>query len=280
MWVRNTFGLGLAAAAAVTAGAADAAPGVEIANAVARVTVIPEARADVAVSVVKANPHLPLKISRQGDKVIVDGGLGWRSPNCHTLGGRPGAFVWGVGAVGFNDMPQVVVRVPRQATVAAGGAVFGTIGGADGVDLANSGCGDWTVADQAGPLRVRVSGSGDVYAGSAGSADVEVSGSGDVRVKVLRNGLTAGVVGSGNVEAASVNGPLRVRVAGSGDVEVHGGAVSDMDVSVSGSGDVRFGGVAGALEARVAGSGDISVARVTGPVSKHVAGSGDVSIGH
>ena len=277
--MRGAIGLGLVASASIVAGAARADPSVEIRHAVARVTIVPEARSDVAVFVTRANPRLPLRITREGDKVVVDGGLGWRNINCHNLFGRPAAFVWGIGNIGYDDMPQVVVRTPLRTTAAAGGAVFGAVGPGAGLDLANSGCGDWKVADQNGPLRLSLAGSGDVRAGTVAAAEVHISGSSDVYVRAARGGLTAAVSGSGDVDSATVNGPLRVRVRGSGDVKIHDGAVTDMNVSVAGSGDVRFGGVAQSLEANIAGSGDVSAARVTGLVSKHVAGSGDVSVG-
>jgi hypothetical protein len=243
------------------AGAASAAPGVEIEHAAARVTVIPEARSDISVTVVHANPRLPLKVTRVGDRVIIDGGLGWRSPNCHQLLGHPSVSIWLMGDFGWDSLPQVVIRTPRGVHVASGGAVFGVINAGDSIDLASSGCGDWSVADQSGPLRVHLSGSGDVHAGSAASADLALSGSSNFTMKSARGGLSA------------------AQIAGSGDIAVHDGTVGDMDVAVSGSGNVHFGGVARSLEARVSGSGDVSVARVTGPVAKHVTGSGDISIG-
>ena len=271
------FGVG--AVALLAAGVVQAAPSVEIRHAVARVTIVPEARSDVAVFVTRVNSRLPLRITRVGDSVVVDGGLGWRNINCHSLFGRPAAFVWGIGNIGYDDMPQVVVRMPLQAKVGAGGAVFGAVGPGAGADVSNSGCGDWKVADQNGPLRLSMSGSGDVRAGTVATADVHISGSADVYVRAARGGLTAAVAGSGDVNAGTVNGPLRVRVGGSGDVRVHDGAVTEMNVSVAGSGDVHFGGVAQSLVANIAGSGDVSAAKVTGSVTKHVAGSGDVSVG-
>ena len=271
--------MGLVVTASLATGAVQAEPSVEIRQAVARVTIVPEARSDVAVFVTRANPRLPLRITREGDKVVVDGGLGWRNINCHNVFGRPAAVVWGKGNFGYDDMPQVVVRMPLRATAAAGGAVFGAVGPGAGLDLANSGCGDWKVADQNGPLRVSMSGSGDVRAGTVAATDLHISGSSDVYVRAARAGLTAAVSGSGDVNAVTVNGPLHVRVGGSGDVKIHDGAVTDMNVSVAGSGDVHFGGVAQSLVANVAGSGDVSAGRVTGPVTKHVAGSGDVSVG-
>jgi hypothetical protein len=264
----------------LAAGPAAAAPSLLVRNTIARVTVVPEARGDVAASVVRANPKLPLTIRREGEVVVVDGGLVFRDLNCDRRGGGPGARAFGVGRVALADMPHVLVRMPRTMAIKAGGAVFGDVGPGGGLDLANSGCGDWTVADQAGPLRLAVSGSGDVRAGASGATDVRIVGSGDVALKSARGGLTASIAGSGDVIAEEVRGPLHARVAGSGDLRVHGGEASEMEAAIAGSGDIRFEGLAHSLNVRVAGSGDVTVARVQGPIVKHVAGSGEVLVGH
>lgn len=277
--MRETLAMGIIAAAAIGAGSATAAPAVEVRQAVARVTVLPEARSDVIVEVIRANRRLPLRISRDGDRVIVDGGLGMRLRGCGTVRGRPRAMVWGIGQVDLADMPQIVVHTPTDVHVSASGAVFGTVGRAANVELNNSGCGDWTVADVAGALRVGMAGSGDARTGAAGSADLRVSGSGDISLRRVENGLNAATSGSGDIQVGLVNGPLRARIAGSGNLRARGGLVTDMNVSVAGSGDVSFDGVARTLSAKVAGSGDVTVSRVTGAVSKLVAGSGDVRVG-
>ena len=277
--MRAILALAAMAGAALAAGQVAAAPSVEIRRAVARVTIIPENRPDVAITVIRTNPRLPLRISRIGADLVVDGGVGMGLRGCGSLLGRPRVSVWGVGDVGYEDMPQLVIHTPMEVRANASGAVFGIVGRAASVDLGNSGCGDWTVADVSGPLRVRISGSGDTHAGAAASGDLRISGSGDISARRVENGLNAATSGSGDIQAGQVNGPLRVRVAGSGDVRARGGQVTAMDVSVAGSGDVSFGGVAQSLTASVAGSGDVTVARVTGPVVKHVAGSGDVRAG-
>jgi hypothetical protein len=272
--------LATAACVAVLAtGGAAAAAEVYIHDAAMRVTVIPEPRADVSVEVVRSNPHFRIAVTRIGGDVSVDGGLGMRPRHCGGFFGRPGVVVWGIGRVPYEALPQVVIRTPMDVKVRARDAVYGVIGRAASAELDNAGCGDWKLANIAGPARLRVAGSGDVRAASAGSADVRISGSSDVTFNDIRGGLSSAVSGSGNLRAASINGPLRVRVAGSGDVIAHGGQVTDMDVQIAGSGDVRFGGVAQSLQASVAGSGDVSVGRVTGSVSRHIAGSGSVTVG-
>jgi hypothetical protein len=264
---------------AAAAGSAAAAPSIEIRHAAARVTIVPEARSDVQVTVVRANGRLPMQINHFGDATIVDGPLGHRSPNCNEVLGQRSVFIWGIGRVAYADLPQIVVRTPLDAHVVADGAVYGVVGRGHSLDLSNGGCGDWTVADQDGALHIHTSGSGDVHAGSAGAADIRTSGSSDISLKGVREGLTASITGSGDVVAAWVNGPLHAHIAGSGDVSVKAGQVSDMDASIAGSGDVKFGGVARSLTAHIAGSGDVDVARVNGPVSRQIAGSGDVNVG-
>jgi hypothetical protein len=261
------------------AGAAAAAPMLEIRQAVARVTIIPEDRTDIVAVVARPNAKFPLSVARAGDQTVVTGNLGGRSANCNGWFGRHEVTVPGLGTVGYDDMPQVVVHTPRQVIVKAGGAVFGVIDRGAGVTLANAGCGDWVVASQSGPLRVSLAGSGDLRAGDAAATDIALSGSSDVVMRGAHGGLNVRVSGSGDVSAEAVEGPLHASITGSGDVKVRGGAVSEMKVVVAGSGDIRFGGVAQSLDATVAGSGDVSAARVTGLVVKHIAGSGDVTVG-
>jgi hypothetical protein len=284
--------LGICAVALAVPAAASAQPpmGLRIEHAAARVVVIPEPRGDVVVSVQQGGAGLPaLQVRRDGGVVVVEGGLGgrsggfwhwgWSGLNCRGSGARAAVGIPGHGWVPVANLPVITARVPLDARVGAGEAVWGEIGPARSLDLANAGCGDWTVADVRGGLSVSVAGSGDVRAGSAGATRVAVSGSGDVYMVAANGGLDAHVSGSGDVHARAVNGPVGAKIAGSGDVTIDGGQAPNVGVSIAGSGDFRFRGVAGALSAAVVGSGDVDVARVTGPISKHVVGSGDVNVG-
>ena len=272
------LGLATSAAALAAFGAATAAD-LDIRHAAVRVTVTPEARSDVMLSVFKPSPRLHVRVYREGDTLVVDGGLGLRGPNCTTRSGRKGVYVWGPGFTPYDELPQIMIRAPMNVKVRASGAVYGTVGRSDSTELSNAGCGDWTLANTTGPATVRSAGSGDVHAGSAGSADVRISGSSDINFGEIHNGLNSATSGSGDLRAAAVSGPMHVRISGSGDVIARSGQVTDLTVSVAGSGDVRFQGVAQSLDASVAGSGDVLVGRVTGNVTKHVAGSGTVSVG-
>jgi hypothetical protein len=267
-----------AGAACAVAGAANA-QSVEVKDAVARVTVIPETRSDIKVEFLSTNPRLPLQIRSFGGRTIVDGDLGRRIRNCRGSGQNISIEVRGVGEIGWRDIPQVVIRTPREAKVEAGGAVFGSVGRSAGLELGNAGCGDWTVANVEGRLRLSQAGSGNTHAGSAGEAKIRVAGSGDVTTAEVRGPVEIEVEGSGDVSVGAISGALQVRVAGSGDVKVAGGHASSMNVSIAGSGDVDFGGTADALKARIAGSGDVHAHEVRGPISKMVMGSGGVSVG-
>lgn len=275
--MRPPIALLAGAMVSLAASAAHAAVGLEIKDAVAQVTIIPEDRSDVRVEVLAGHSRLPLKIREGRTRVVVDGGL--RPGRIRSCDGAGGARVAGVGDVALKDMPRLVVRAPRDVDVAAGGAVFGVIGRARSVTLGAAGCGDWTVANVQQRLAVNLAGSGDARTGSAATAKLRVAGSGDIAAGDVRGRLEADVAGAGNVRVRSVQGPLDVRMAGSGDVVVGGGRASAMTVSMAGSGNVVFGGVADSLNARIAGSGDVRVRQVRGPVKRSVMGSGSVQIG-
>lgn len=254
---------------------------VQIEDAVARVVVIPEDRADVKVEFLTANPRLPLRVVQQRGRTVIKGDLSGNDiRECRVHNGVATVKVRRLGEVGWNDMPQVIVRTPRKVGVGAGGAVFGSVGRSDSVNLGNAGCGDWTVANTDGALEVSIAGSGDVRTGTARSAAVKVAGSGDVATGQVRGPLNVSIAGSGDVTVASVSGEVEVKIAGSGDVAIGGGRASAMRVSTAGSGDVSFEGEAGSLRASLLGSGDVRVVRVSGPVDKSILGSGEVSIGH
>jgi len=272
--------LAVLAAAVSAAGVAQAAPSVKIKDAVARVVVIPENRTDVKVEFLTTNAGLPLEIRKEGDETVIDGNLRMNRINgCNNRDGKPSVRVRGLGEVSYDNFPQIAVRVPMDAKVKAGGAVFGDIGRSNSVELANAGCGDWTVANTKGELGVRQAGSGNTRTGSAASASIDLAGSGDVSTQPIGGDLAVNIAGSGDVSVASISGKLQGNIAGSGNITVAGGRSRSIDVNVMGSGNVRFNGEADDVDVSVAGSGDVRIAKVNGAVKKHVAGSGSVTIG-
>jgi hypothetical protein len=277
-------GLAAAAGALASAGAAHAAT-LEIQNAAVRVVVIPEERADVSVTVVHANPRLPLKVlTGPLGEAVVDGGLGygwfWQRPvTCGPAG--PGGWmdVFGVGRVAYEDLPQVVARVPMDAHVRSGAAVFGAVAAADSLDLDSAGCGEWVVDDVRHQLSVRNSGSGRVRAGTAGEMALSASGSGSIATRAAARGLDARVSGSGGLRIERASGPVQARVSGSGDIEIDGGAATELAARTTGSGDVVFKGVAEDVQSDLSGSGRVSLGQVTQSLGVGISGGGGVTVG-
>ena len=284
----------IGAAAAAFAGAAGAQELV-VEDAAARVVVIPEARRDVQVTITPGAARLPqMEVRRRGDRLIVDGNLKNRIDNCgggwNLFGGNRNerrsngpqeqrVDIDGVGRVRVADLPLITARVPLNADVAAGGAVWGRIGRTQNRELSVASCGDWS-ADSTGRLEISTAGSGDITVASArGDAEVSLAGSGDVRLGPVGGELDASSAGSGDIRAASVGGPVNASLAGSGDVVVDGGRTGPVNASIVGSGDVRIGGAAASVSASILGSGDVRVARSLGAIRRSVAGSGDVIVG-
>jgi hypothetical protein len=144
-----------------------------------------------------------------------------------------------------------------------------------------NGSGDLEVGDVGGRLDARLTGSGSLEVGSAdGDARLALAGSGDVEAGAIAGSLDADLRGSGSVSVASVTGQnASLDLSSSGDLSVRGGRVERLEVRNAGSGEVRFGGVAGATRASLSGSGDISVADA-GHIEQLIDnGSGSVSLG-
>lgn len=282
------------AAAALAGPALAREPNVEIRHAVARVAVVVEDRADVAVEVEQGSSQLPaVRVSRVGDEVRIDGGLrrrGWfgsnngiRNCNIGPRDARAGegasAEVRGLGRINLSDAPLIVIRTPRAVDVSASGAVFGSVGrGATSVDLGNGGCGAWDIANVDGPLSLSIGGSGDMRAGTSRSLEVAIGASGSVTAGATGS-LEIAIGGSGDVTVARIDGPLEVSIGGSGDVQVRGGTAPTVEIAIAGSGDVDFNGVAGDVDVSIMGGGDVNIARATGSVSRSIVGGGDVRIG-
>lgn len=288
--------IGSALAVSAVLAAPALAADVTIRNAVARVIVIPEDRADIGVEITQGAAGLPdLRIERRGSDVNIDGGLG-RGRGMSFNGGQIGSCnggradarqpgegasveVRGKGRIRMEDAPLIVLRTPRDVEVSGGGALFGSIGrGARSVELGNGGCGSWTVANVDGDMDLSVGGSGSIRAGTSRKLEAAVGGSGSIHAGATGE-LDASVGGSGSIDVARVDGETEIAIGGSGDVRVRGGRAPNLKVSIGGSGDVLFNGSAGDVSAAIAGSGDVRVKEASGRVSRSIVGSGNLHIG-
>ncbi|MCR5875340.1 DUF2807 domain-containing protein [Phenylobacterium sp. J426] len=273
--------IALLVAAALTAAASSAAQAaiVQFDDAVARVTVIPEMRSDVRVEIVRPTAELPLRIAQSGDRTVISGDLGSRLRDCNGREDSRKVRIRGVGSISWSEMPQVVIRTPRDVRIEADGAVFGSIGRSGSVELQTSGCSGWTVADTTGEAKVRASGAGSVMMGAAERLDVRISGAGNVHATRIRRGMDARLSGAGGVKVVELNGPVQADVSGVGRIQVSDGRATTLKASVSGIGGVDFDGVADSLDASISGLGSIRVEEVRGAVRRSVSGAGRVVVG-
>ena len=265
-------------AALASASAALASPSIEIRGVAARVTVIPESRSDIAVTISRSDPRLPLRVRKFGDRVYLSGDVARRVHGCRAADGSRSVAIWGQSAIPYEQLPELVVRTPMAVRLTVTDGVFGEIGPSASVDFTNEGCGDWKIADVLGRLHLNQAGAGDLHAGAAGPSDLSVVGSGSVSAGDIRGGLKAVSSSSGDVTVATLSGPFDGRVAGAGNITVTAGSVGAMTIAIAGSGSVTFGGVADSLHATIAGSGGVTVAKVTGPVVRQVFGSGAIRV--
>lgn len=109
-------------------------------------------------------------------------------------------------------------------------------------------------------------------------SDISLVGSGDIDSKgiIEAANLDVSVTGSGDINLDVKTGSLDVNVTGSGDIVMSGSAV-DLEVRISGSGDFKgFDLTADNVDASVSGSGDARVMAKTS-IRARVNGSGDIT---
>ncbi len=283
--------MGLALAAALLAGASAHAASLDLKHIVAKVVVAPEARSDISVTVIKANPKLPLRVHTQADGVtVVDGGerdwwpmmFGGHISECRVGPDGTSVHVAGVGDFSESELPQLLVRVPLNAKVSSSGAIVGSLPAADTLDLSIAGCDTWTIGDIKGRMRLSEAGKGRIRTGALGSADVSIAGTATVTTRAIADELKVSIGGSGDLYASSASGQINASIAGSGRVRVDGGHVGSLRGSIAGSGDLIFEGAADRVKISVAGRGTVHVAHVAGmvgPLNQSIMGVGEIDEG-
>ena len=126
---------------------------------------------------------------------------------------------------------------------------------------------------------VSLAGSGDVFnEGTINSDDFDVAlvGSGDVILNISSQSTQSSLAGSGDIELKGTAYNLKTSVNGSGDFEGSRLECTNVDATVSGSGDISI-VCTGKLKARVSGSGDIVYSGNPTNKDTKVLGSGNIS---
>ena len=191
------------ALAAVSAAPAPAGPSeLRIEHAAARVVVIPEARADVAVTVRAGKSGPAPTMRRDGKFLVVDGGV--------AGAGQGGLFDFSDGSrckTAPADLPLITVRAPLNARITASGAIQGQVGPSRSLVLNTTGCSHWTAAAVNGLLAVSVKGPGAVtVAGNANRAELSVDGPGSINHTGEIGELDATTIHNGKIRAHVVYG--------------------------------------------------------------------------
>ena len=114
--------------------------------------------------------------------------------------------------------------------------------------------------------------------GVDGPVELELVG-GSARLDRVAGGRLA-VVGGSRIEAGAARGDLALEVRGAGDVVVDRAALDQLEVAISGSGNVRVGGSAQQARVTVAGVGNVTVDEVRERPQVRLTGVGQIDIGN
>lgn len=103
-----------------------------------------------------------------------------------------------------------------------------------------------------------------------------VNGSGDLDIQAYdRDDLQVDVTGSGEVTATGKSRRLSLSINGSGDADLAALTLTDAEVAISGSGEARV-GPTGKADITINGSGDVILTRRPATVNRSISGSGAV----
>lgn len=282
----------------LTAGAVPAqsyeADAIRLRHVAARVVITVEDRPDVEISIENPGAAPTPEISLERGRLTIDGRLSGRIGACR----EDGVELRGYGFALYEQAPLITIRAPRSLDLNFTGAGRAEIGETEALDLTVNGCAHAVAANVAGDADIDVNGNGQVSIAGVENAVIDLSGSGRVRVDAVRASVESEVNGSGGVSIGAANGRLNLQNRGSGSVVVESGALTEAEIDLFGSGQVRLNAPAerlsvsifgsgdvdapvavGSLDAKIFGSGDVRVQSVSGAVSQEVRGSGAVRIG-
>lgn len=108
---------------------------------------------------------------------------------------------------------------------------------------------------------------------------LSISGSGKIEAQsaISTHTMKLRISGSGDIYLSSlVASSLDANISGSGNIKIAGGTIASEDLNISGSGDIdALNAVAANCTAKISGSGNIS-AHVTNNLNATISGSGDI----
>jgi len=175
-------------------------------------------------------------ISMNGS-VVIGGQRRGVSINSHS--GRGGVVISGP-----TTLIQIDIQVPERTAIKICG-VQGKV----------------NIGNVNGSLRAKVSGVGEMIAGSMTKVSAEVSGAGTITI-------------------LSVKGDVSLNIQGSGNIHINGGQINNLGVKISGTGDINVNATAEEADFDVSGVGNIYVSQVVKRPYKRVSGFGSIRVGN
>lgn len=105
--------------------------------------------------------------------------------------------------------------------------------------------------------------------------NLRVSGSGEMQLAFVAGDVEMAIAGSGEMNLSGEARDIEIAISGSGDINARDLAARDCDVAISGSGSASL-HANGELDVRISGSGDVYYKGNTTKVRSSISGSGDV----
>jgi Putative auto-transporter adhesin, head GIN domain len=126
---------------------------------------------------------------------------------------------------------------------------------------------------------LELTGSGNIVTRSQFQCEfmsLKLSGSGDIRVMIDSKSLKANLSGSGNLDLKGSSSETDIRISGSGNIDARGLNSFSSAVAISGSGTSTV-DVKNDLNVTITGSGNVYYVSEPGKISSKIIGSGEIS---
>lgn len=128
---------------------------------------------------------------------------------------------------------------------------------------------------------VKVSGSGDIYMDEDTISlnhplEYTISGSGRINALLDVTEVNTTITGSGDLNLSGLAGKNEIRVSGSGKIKAFDLISTDCEIKVTGSGDAEVYVDGGSLDVKISGSGKVKYKGTPGSINIDISGSGDL----
>jgi hypothetical protein len=245
---------------------------------VARITIVPEVRADFAVEVQAGSERLPpVTVTQEGGRASLTNGV--EVGACVGSGDHMRVGLRGGSQVEMSEAPEITIRAPRAFSVSGTeSGLVGRIGPADDLRMTQSGCSRWDVAAVTDALHADFS-AGARLAAEAGDTMVLRASAGAVIAAGAAHDLMAEASAGAEIHIESVSGSAEATVASGGRIEIEGGETAILRADASTGGQISHGGSVGALHATATIGAQIVVSEAESVASRSVSIGGQISVG-